>query len=171
MRLLDILARQAADVFERTRAGQAPRESEARFRRMFTNNMVPLFIWTPAGDTTDANEAFLDRIGYTRDDLEAGQCRWHRLTPPELRERDLQVVDVTDQGIGIPQDAQARLFDAFYRASNVGAQASGFGLGLHIVREIVQRHGGRIEIDSTEGVGSTFRVVLPAQDASPERRG
>jgi signal transduction histidine kinase len=66
-----------------------------------------------------------------------------------------------DQGIGIPADAQARLFEAFYRAGNVGWQASGFGLGLHIAAEIVQRHGGRIEVQSTEGAGSTFRVVLP----------
>ncbi len=73
------------------------------------------------------------------------------------------VVEITDQGIGIPADAQARLFEPFYRAPNVGGQASGFGLGLHIVREIVARHGGRMEVDSTEGVGSTFRVVLPLQ--------
>jgi len=71
------------------------------------------------------------------------------------------VVEVTDGGIGIPADAQARLFDPFYRAPNVGGQASGFGLGLHIVREIVARHGGRIAVESTERVGSTFRVVLP----------
>ncbi len=71
------------------------------------------------------------------------------------------VLEVADRGIGIPAQAQAHLFDAFYRARNVGSQISGFGLGLHIVHEIVQRHGGRIEVDSTEGVGSTFRVVLP----------
>jgi signal transduction histidine kinase len=70
------------------------------------------------------------------------------------------VVEVTDEGLGIPADAQARLFEPFYRAPNVGGQASGFGLGLHIVREIVARHGGRMEVQSTEGVGSTFRVVL-----------
>jgi signal transduction histidine kinase len=71
------------------------------------------------------------------------------------------MVDITDQGIGIPADAQARLFEPFYRAPNVGGQASGFGLGLHIVREIVERHGGRIEVASTEGVGSTFTIYLP----------
>ncbi|MDP9310180.1 MAG: HAMP domain-containing histidine kinase [Chloroflexota bacterium] len=71
------------------------------------------------------------------------------------------VLEVADRSIGIPAEAQAHLFDAFYRARNVGSQISGFGLGLHIVHEIVQRHGGRIEVDSTEGVGSTFRVVLP----------
>jgi len=79
------------------------------------------------------------------------------------------VLAVTDAGIGIPLDAQARLFEPFYRASNVGGQASGFGLGLHIVREIVARHGGRMEVDSTEGVGSTFRVVLPLHQTAAAR--
>jgi signal transduction histidine kinase len=76
---------------------------------------------------------------------------------------------VTVEGIGIPADAQARLFDPFYRAPNVGSQASGFGLGLHIVCEIVERHGGRMEVDSTEGMGSTFRVVLPVQEPDTAR--
>lgn len=71
------------------------------------------------------------------------------------------VVEVEDQGIGIPQDAHTRLFEQFYRARNGEAQASGLGLGLYIAGEIVHRHGGRIEVESTEGAGSTFRVVLP----------
>ncbi len=75
------------------------------------------------------------------------------------------IVEVEDQGIGIPGGAQGHLFEPFYRAPNVEAQASGFGLGLHIVGEIVQRHGGRVEVRSTEGVGSTFRVVLPLRDS------
>jgi signal transduction histidine kinase len=74
-------------------------------------------------------------------------------------------IEVTDEGIGIPPDAQARLFEPFYRAPNVGGQATGFGLGLYIVREIVERHGGYIAVDSTEGRGSTFRVVLPLHAA------
>lgn len=68
---------------------------------------------------------------------------------------------IEDQGIGIPVEARDQLFQPFYRASNVGEQVSGFGIGLHIVREIVQRHGGRIEVASTVGAGSCFRVVLP----------
>ena len=71
------------------------------------------------------------------------------------------IVEVEDRGIGIPAADQARLFEPFYRASNVREQASGFGVGLHIVREIMQRHNGRIEVVSTEGQGSTFRVVVP----------
>ena len=73
------------------------------------------------------------------------------------------MLEVADEGIGIPAEAQARLFEPFYRAGNVGPTASGFGLGLYIVHEIVQRHGGRVEVDSSEGHGTTVRVVLPLQ--------
>jgi PAS domain S-box-containing protein len=78
-----------------------------------------------------------------------------------LRTATNAALEVTDQGIGIPSEAQAHLFEPFYRAANVGGQMSGFGLGLHIVREIVERHGGRVEVESIEDQGSTFRVVLP----------
>jgi signal transduction histidine kinase len=71
------------------------------------------------------------------------------------------VLEVADVGIGIPLEAQARLFEPFYRAANVGTRVSGFGLGLYIVQEIVQRHGGRVEVESTERQGTTVRVVLP----------
>jgi signal transduction histidine kinase len=76
------------------------------------------------------------------------------------------VLEVEDQGIGIPAESQAMLFVPFYRASNVNARISGFGIGLYVVREIVERHGGRVEVISTENEGSTFRVVLPLLDTA-----
>ncbi|HEY0737470.1 MAG TPA: ATP-binding protein, partial [Herpetosiphonaceae bacterium] len=77
------------------------------------------------------------------------------------------ILEVSDQGLGIPVEDQARLFEPFYRASNGSRQASGFGVGLYIVHEIVQRHGGRVEVESTEGQGSTFRVTLPVLPITP----
>lgn len=71
------------------------------------------------------------------------------------------ILEVTDQGIGIPEEAQAHLFEPFFRAGNVGSRTGGFGLGLYIVHQIVSRHGGRITASSTIGQGSTFRVMLP----------
>ncbi len=71
-------------------------------------------------------------------------------------------VKVTDQGIGIPQAALAQLFQRFYRAENVDAQhISGIGIGLFVVKEIVDLHGGEVTVDSNEGHGSTFIVCLP----------
>ena len=69
---------------------------------------------------------------------------------------------VSDQGIGIPHMAIPQLFNRFYRAPNVEPlQMTGMGIGLYVVKEIVQLHGGTIVVESTEGVGSTFRVCLP----------
>ncbi|HEY0604397.1 MAG TPA: HAMP domain-containing sensor histidine kinase, partial [Herpetosiphonaceae bacterium] len=70
-------------------------------------------------------------------------------------------ISVADQGIGIPQAAQTRLWEPFYRAANASKQSSGFGIGLFIVQEIVQRHGGSIAVQSVEHEGSTFTVKLP----------
>ena len=74
---------------------------------------------------------------------------------------------VADEGIGISEDDQACLFTEFFRSSNPEAVAQpGTGLGLTIVKRIVERHGGSIHVDSCEGAGSTFVVTLPA--AFPE---
>ena len=72
------------------------------------------------------------------------------------------VLTVTDHGIGIPANDLPTLFEPFARAANAGQRdATGLGLGLYITRQIVERHGGTISIDSIEGEGSTFTVRLP----------
>lgn len=73
---------------------------------------------------------------------------------------DCLVFDVTDQGIGIPTAEQPRLFENFFRASNVG-QAHGTGLGLAIVKRAAGLHGGSVAVDSVVGHGSVFRLVIP----------
>jgi PAS domain S-box-containing protein len=79
--------------------------------------------------------------------------------------RDKQIIiRVVDTGPGIPQSEQARIFDKFYRASNVPDGTQGSGLGLAIVKSIVESHHGRIWVESSQGKGSSFFVVLPAQE-------
>ncbi|MBE9121231.1 sensor histidine kinase [Tychonema sp. LEGE 07199] len=79
----------------------------------------------------------------------------------ELRVTEVEVIfSVQDAGIGIPLADQERLFDSFYRATNVGI-IPGTGLGLSIVKKCVDLHGGEIVLSSEEGVGSTFTVRLP----------
>jgi signal transduction histidine kinase len=75
-------------------------------------------------------------------------------------ERQLAIVEIADRGVGIAEADQRRIFERFYRASSAPARP-GFGLGLPIVRDLVQAHGGRVDMTSVPGVGSTFRVVLP----------
>ncbi len=67
---------------------------------------------------------------------------------------------VQDNGIGIPEADQRRLFEAFHRASNAG-HIPGTGLGLAIVKQTVELHGGAVAFESQEGVGTTFTVTLP----------
>lgn len=84
-----------------------------------------------------------------------------------LEKRDAHgCLSVSDRGIGIPKDAQPRLFERFFRAKNAQAnQIHGLGIGLYVVKEIVEIHDGTIEVESAEGKGSTFTVQLPLQQA------
>ncbi len=75
------------------------------------------------------------------------------------------VLSVADEGLGIPDDERTRVYDRFYRARNIsGEQISGLGMGLYIVKELVHLHGGTIDVESSLGKGSTFRVTLPLKE-------
>lgn len=73
---------------------------------------------------------------------------------------DEATIAVIDRGPGIIRADQQRIFDKFYRGAAASHQRNGFGLGLPIVQELVKAHGGRVEVESAPGSGSTFRVVL-----------
>jgi signal transduction histidine kinase len=78
------------------------------------------------------------------------------------RRGDDVVVSVSDRGIGIPRDEQERIFERFHRVGgSLVHDVRGVGLGLAIVRHIVEAHQGRVEVESEPGRGSTFSLVLP----------
>ncbi|MBE0564360.1 MAG: HAMP domain-containing histidine kinase [Krumholzibacteria bacterium] len=85
------------------------------------------------------------RIGVT---VEPGK-RWHRVT-------------VRDDGPGIPRRLHDRIFECFFSATGGGARTQGAGLGLYLVKRNVDNLGGSVELDSEEGRGSAFTMVLPA---------
>lgn len=69
---------------------------------------------------------------------------------------------VADEGLGVPREALPRLFERYYRASNASAKRiAGMGIGLYVVKEIVELHAGSVAVASEEGRGSTFTVTLP----------
>ncbi len=80
----------------------------------------------------------------------------------------LALITVQDQGPGIRPDAQADIFRSFYREPEAEQKhGKGLGLGLYVAHEIVKRHGGRLWVESTVGVGSTFYVALPLAGEMP----
>ncbi|GAB4212578.1 MAG: hypothetical protein OHK0022_48600 [Roseiflexaceae bacterium] len=82
-----------------------------------------------------------------------------------LRRDGMACVEVADQGLGIPPEDLPRVFQRFYRAPNVrGDQISGLGIGLFVVQEIVERHGGSITVRSDLGQGSVFTLCLPLRE-------
>jgi two-component system phosphate regulon sensor histidine kinase PhoR len=77
-------------------------------------------------------------------------------------------VQVTDNGPGIPREDQEHIFERFYRVhKDRSRETGGTGLGLSIVKNVVQAHGGTVSVSSIPGEGSTFTVVLPAQQPAP----
>ncbi len=93
------------------------------------------------------------------------------LTVKVFRQEDNGVLEVTDTGVGISEEAAKHVFERFYRVDKARSRKTGgSGLGLAIVRNLVQRNGGEIGVESVLGQGSTFRVSFPIFDTEEERQ-
>jgi signal transduction histidine kinase len=115
------------------------RGDELRLRQLFLNLIANAVKYTPAGGTLEITL---------------------------LHEGPMARVDLTDSGIGIPEDALPHIFDRFYRVDQArNRMDGGSGLGLSIVQALVKAHGGRIAVRSVPGSGSTFSVFLPLESA------
>src|SRR6202040_1906422 len=90
--VLELLASQAAISLENARLYQDLQEREARIRRLVDSNIVGIVFWDVQGRITDANQAFLDIVGYGQEDLVSGRLRWTELTPAEWRDADEQII-------------------------------------------------------------------------------
>jgi PAS domain S-box-containing protein len=86
--VLEVLASQAAISLENASLYNDLREREARIRRLVDSNIIGIIIWDFQGRIIEANQAFLDMLGYSREDLISGRLRWTELTPPEGRDAD-----------------------------------------------------------------------------------
>ncbi len=80
----------------------------------------------------------------------------------------IQIV-VSDSGVGMSYEETDRVFERFYRGSAAGSASPGTGLGLSIVKSLVDLHGGRIDLQSEPGRGTTFRVLVPSGRTAPSR--
>jgi signal transduction histidine kinase len=115
----------------------------SRLRRMLSNLLENALKYTPAGGAVNV-------VTYAQGEF--------------------VVIHVSDSGVGISPADQPHLFDEFYRAENVRDTFSGAGLGLFLVKRIVDEHGGRIWVESRLNEGSRFTVMLPVM-RSGELRG
>lgn len=85
------------------------------------------------------------------------------------REKDNAILQVADTGVGIPEDALPHIFERFYRVDKARSRKSGgSGLGLSIVRNMVERNGGSIQVESTPGQGTKFTVSFPVFDTEED---
>ena len=138
----------------------APAAEEAQVNLSVEIEQVPSF------------HADSDRIGQAIDNLLTNAIKF---TPPGgsvklrlCRRGGEAVIQVADSGVGIPPEDQARLFDRLYRASSATENhVPGTGLGLTIVKAIVEAHGGSVSVASTPSEGSTFTISLPVHAEEP----
>ncbi len=120
------------------------------------------------GNMTQLRQAMTNLIGngikYTPD---------HGYIQVRLKQQDKRVIfEVEDNGYGISQDKQQRLFQRFYRAQEPGTDhIPGTGLGLSLVKTVIENHGGEVWVKSEVGTGSTFGFWLPRADSAHEKPG
>jgi signal transduction histidine kinase len=134
-----------------------------RFRPQFENAQCQISL-TDEGSLIGIWDRF--RIEQVIANLFTNAIRYgagHPVTITLYPEGKMAVLQVKDQGIGIAQEDQQRIFLRFERAVSA-SEISGLGLGLYIVRQILEMHGGTISVQSNIGKGSEFTVKLPLSE-------
>jgi signal transduction histidine kinase len=103
----------------------------------------------------ELNQVWTNIIDNAIDAMEPGG----RLLIKTYRDRDYVRIEFADTGAGIPEDTLNRIFEPFFTTKKLG---EGTGMGLEIVKRIVDRNKGMVEVESTEGEGTTFHFCFPA---------
>ncbi len=95
------------DITERKLAEKALSESESRFRRIYESNMVGIAFWDQNSRITEANQAYLEMIGYSREEILSGDVQWMSITPEKYRQRDQQAMkEISQQGMCTPYEKE-----------------------------------------------------------------
>jgi len=132
-----------------TRLQASIQEKQITLVTNIPNAMQPLYI-DKAMFSVALNNLLSNAVKYNKDQ--------GTLTVEVKESNDDVDITITDTGVGIPESDLPFVFDKFYRASNVGQD--GHGVGLSLAREIIQKHYGRLTVESTEGQGTCFSLVL-----------
>jgi len=100
-------------------------------------------------------------INYSFEEADIKVNAWREGDSKDVTSQIIKI-DVIDNGIGIPEDEIKNIFDRFYRAKNSGQNIKGTGIGLSIVKTIIDHHDAQITVESTIGVGTTFHITMKA---------
>ncbi|MBV8130199.1 MAG: GAF domain-containing protein [Planctomycetaceae bacterium] len=123
---------------------------------------LPLITASPV----QINQVFLNLLVNAMQAIEATHQEYGRIIIRTQRNAKDVIIEIVDNGCGIPAEVLPQIFDPFFTTKTVG---DGTGLGLSITHGIVQDHGGRMEVESTPGRGTCFRVILPVLLSCPLR--
>jgi signal transduction histidine kinase len=169
--LLDVAAVEAGGLSIRP-GSVDPRELLESVRRTFEPRALEAglsLVMEPTGVDVGLLGADPDRLLQALENLVANAIKFSprgsEIRLAGRREGGPYVLEVLDQGPGIPEKDRERLFEAFSQLE--GGDPRGAGLGLAIVKGVAEAHGGRVEIVSAPGEGSVFRVILPLERVSP----
>src|ERR1041385_5870194 len=130
------------------------RRGQIEIVRSYDQELPPV-----VGNSVKLQQVFTNLILNARDSIANGQGRIVLAT--HNGDEDSLTVEVADNGVGINPDDVAKIYDPFFTTKGVGR---GTGLGLAVTYGIVQEHSGHISVNSTPGLGTTFRITLPTRD-------
>jgi two-component system OmpR family sensor kinase len=157
------LAREPVDVGELVRANVTRFAPQAEQMGVQLEAEISPFLPTVVGDADRLEQVFGNLIDNALKHAQNASGDGRVMLRAEQQDH-LVICSVADNGPGIPPEELPRIFERFYQVDKSRARrGSGAGLGLAIVREIVQAHGGRIRAESVEGLGTRFTIELPKQ--------
>jgi len=107
------------------------------------------------GSTNQLRQVFLNIIRNAREAMSQGGI----LSLETVKENERVAIHIRDTGVGIPEEIRSKIFEAFFTTKH---EVKGVGLGLSVCYGIIKDHGGEIRVESEEGKGSTFSIILPA---------
>ena len=132
-------------------------------RRLRAESRTPILMLTVRGDEARLGQVVVNLVhNAIKFSPDGGEVR-----VAVRRAGDDIELAVADHGIGIKRADRARIFERFYKADRARVRGGGTGLGLAIARHVVEGHGGRIRVESEEGLGSTFTVIIPIVAPAP----
>jgi two-component system phosphate regulon sensor histidine kinase PhoR len=145
------------NLLERTLTDMADNIRQKDHKTSLTVEPVAIY-----GDSSELREAIANLLGNAIKYTHPGG----QIDARVRRDGDSAVLEITDNGYGIPEDQQEQLFQPFHRVKTRETQAiDGTGLGLYLVKKIVERYGGTVHFTSEYGKGSTFGFRLPLAKA------